>query len=275
MSSLLTHPVTERYISGIIKTKPQAILISGLPGAGKYTTAKFIIDNIDPLNIDSNLLHFYQKPITIDNVREIYNFAKLKSKIKRFVIIENIDHMTNEAQNALLKVLEEPPDNTYFITTSSNVINVLPTVLSRLQVLPILTPSKEASVEYFRKSGSSKEIDSAYLISNGQPGLMASLLSDEDHYLYQYIESAKTILLSNTYDRLTMIDSFIKNKLDVTHIIYALTIVIKGGLHVSVYKNQHSSIRWQQMLKKITAYHDLWQPGIQQKLFLSTLLTDL
>lgn len=85
---------------------------------------------------------------SIEKIREIQNFLSLApySHQNKVVIIKNIDKLQNEAQNALLKILEEPGENNYFILTTSQVGKVNPTIISRChQILikssnPIPTP---------------------------------------------------------------------------------------------------------------------------------------
>jgi DNA polymerase-3 subunit delta' len=74
--------------------------------------------------------------IGISEIREINKNVFLKpieSKFKVY-IIKNSEKLTEQAQNALLKILEEPPKNTVFILLCMNSRLLLPTVLSRLVV---------------------------------------------------------------------------------------------------------------------------------------------
>ena len=75
--------------------------------------------------------------IKIDTIREIIYQASLKpyEARKRVFIINDAGQMTAEAQNALLKLLEEPPQNHILILTASNIAGLFPTVLSRCKVL--------------------------------------------------------------------------------------------------------------------------------------------
>ena len=61
-------------------------------------------------------------------------------------IIEEIENSSKEAINSILKMLEEPMDNVYAIFTTTNIDRVLPTVISRCQVLK-LNPNNKAAVE--------------------------------------------------------------------------------------------------------------------------------
>ena len=73
----------------------------------------------------------------IDDVRELKKFVKFSFALKTAIIIEDIDKATVETQNAFLKNLEEPTKNIIYILTASNINNVLPTIVSRCQVIKI------------------------------------------------------------------------------------------------------------------------------------------
>jgi DNA polymerase-3 subunit delta' len=74
-----------------------------------------------------------KKMISISQIREIGLLlsSKPNEARKRMVLIENADKMNVQAQNALLKMLEEPPENTFFILTAVQTAPLLPTILSR------------------------------------------------------------------------------------------------------------------------------------------------
>ncbi len=71
----------------------------------------------------------------IDAMREVKNFLWQKPNVsgKRTVIINNADRLTPQAQNAILKISEEPPENALVILIVNQVENLLPPLLSRLQ----------------------------------------------------------------------------------------------------------------------------------------------
>jgi DNA polymerase-3 subunit delta' len=73
--------------------------------------------------------------IKIDQVRLLrkqLRFAPLE-KGRRVIIINDAQTMNNEAANAILKILEEPPNDTHIILTASQTTDLLPTVVSRCQ----------------------------------------------------------------------------------------------------------------------------------------------
>lgn len=75
--------------------------------------------------------------IRISQIRDLKNFISLNypEVPYRFIIIEHADLMTEEAQNSLLKNLEEPPPGIIFILITSNVEKVFKTVKSRCQLV--------------------------------------------------------------------------------------------------------------------------------------------
>lgn len=91
------------------------------------------IDKLDRTFFD------FEKAVGIQDVREIQNKIYLnpfRSKIKA-IIIDATTGITIEAQNALLKTLEEPPQDTIIIVLSSNLDELLPTILSRCKIIEI------------------------------------------------------------------------------------------------------------------------------------------
>lgn len=90
--------------------------------------------------LDINILES-QKDVSI-GIEEIRDFQKklylkpIKSKIKAG-IIKNAQNLTLASQNAMLKLLEEPPANTIIILETANKEVLLPTILSRCQIIEV------------------------------------------------------------------------------------------------------------------------------------------
>ena len=72
---------------------------------------------------------------------------RLKFAIKIF-IIDEAHGLTNAAQNALLKLIEEPPARTIFILCTTELHKVLPTIVSRCQLFNFKSLSQAAVVEH-------------------------------------------------------------------------------------------------------------------------------
>lgn len=120
--------------------------------ASSYVSNFLKEKGIDPIDIS---LHSFEKAIGIEDVRNIQKKILLKpfrGKAKA-IVIETYENITTEAQNALLKVLEEPPANTIIIISASRKELLLPTILSRCKIIELkesnLVLSSEENAQYF------------------------------------------------------------------------------------------------------------------------------
>lgn len=79
------------------------------------------------------------EPVTseysIDQIRGIQKEVNIRQPITRLYILEEFDRASLEAQNAFLKLLEEPPENVEFLLVVSNHYNLLPTLVSRTKII--------------------------------------------------------------------------------------------------------------------------------------------
>lgn len=85
-----------------------------------------------------------KKNILIDQIRELSEYLELSAhqeKGRRIVLIEPADSLNQAASNALLKILEEPPENTLFILVTSQTQKLIATIRSRCQLLDLRGPS--------------------------------------------------------------------------------------------------------------------------------------
>jgi DNA polymerase-3 subunit delta' len=97
--------------------------------------------------------------ITVEQIRNLLNRLKLKSAFDapRFVIIDSIDNLNRQAANALLKMLEEPPLNTFFLNICHQASGVLPTIRSRCLLLNFKSLSDDDLKKVVTQSDTSKE----------------------------------------------------------------------------------------------------------------------
>ena len=77
---------------------------------------------------------FMYDSIPVNQIRHASSWARLTAPgTKKVLIIENAERMQESVRNALLKILEEPPEDTVFILTTANRGAVMPTILSRVR----------------------------------------------------------------------------------------------------------------------------------------------
>ncbi len=111
--------------------------------------------------------------VSVDDIRTISERAYLAPNEAngKVFILEEADTYNTQSQNALLKILEEPPKNVYFILTASSKNALLPTVRSRVCIL----------------SGQEKSLDSvkSELIENF-PSIAPACLNRMAYFAYSY-----------------------------------------------------------------------------------------
>ena len=81
------------------------------------------------------LISAIPQSIPIQQIRQLQQWSYQTSEISKVAILENVDTMNVAASNAMLKLLEEPPENCYFILTTRKKQVLLPTILSRLRLI--------------------------------------------------------------------------------------------------------------------------------------------
>ena len=249
--SLYEHHVTFLNFINLYKNNklPNKILLSGEKGIGKSTLAYHIINQIlssdEDLSYDSenfiinpdnrsfklvtnksnpNFISIDvdddKKSIDINQIRNLIltlNKSSFNSK-PRFVLIDNIELLNINSVNALLKILEEPNDNIYFILINNNK-KILPTLKSRCLNYKIhLTSSQSFDITNKILGENFMDLINNQFINNySTPGLILNLLNfandnNMDLKNTNLRDFIKKILIEKKYKK----DQFIK------HLLYSL-----------------------------------------------------
>ena len=100
---------------------------------------------------------------------------------RKVAILQLAERITAEGQNLLLKIIEEPPEDTFFVFTAQNRYRLLPTVLSRVTCysLPPAAPEDcRRRMKELVPTASEEELDRALLRCGGSPETGAALMKD-------------------------------------------------------------------------------------------------
>lgn len=116
-------------------------------------------------------------------------------------IIPEAEHLSIQAQNALLKTLEEPPAYAVFLLLAGNLSLFLPTILSRCVTIPLHPASKEQLTEYLEKQGRPRQEAVFYAeLSHGNPGRCLALCEDElKNYLGETVQHLERLESRNSH----------------------------------------------------------------------------
>jgi DNA polymerase-3 subunit delta' len=137
-----------------------------------------------------------QKNISVEQVREMQKFLYLTSFLNSYkvALINNSEELSESAQNALLKVLEEPRSKTILILICRDYNLLLPTIISRCQVLKFLPLSTEDIFQYLLKIGANREQARIYsAISHGQIGSAVNFFNNPDSFNF-YLEQTRQLI---------------------------------------------------------------------------------
>ena len=118
-----------------------------------------------------------KETISIDQIRSLKSFLLLTS-LKghgKVGIINPADSMTYPAVNSLLKILEEPPEDTLLILLTDS-INKLPnTIVSRVQIITVENPTKQQTLEWLNNSNEAENWNDIINIFGCRPVLLNKL----------------------------------------------------------------------------------------------------
>ena len=140
-------------------------------------------DDIDCIEIDA------ASNTGVDNVREIISNASYRPARARFkiYIIDEVHMLSKAAFNALLKILEEPPEHVKFILATTEPEKVLPTILSRCQRYDFRNIPTREIVEHLKAVAKNEKIkadeDALLLVAKAGAGSMRDSLSLLDRLL--------------------------------------------------------------------------------------------
>ena len=139
---IVGHKREREELSGLLSRDGLSLSFSGKEGTGKKLVAlSFLrellgISESDDIrkNPDLFLIEKEDEMIKADDIRALINFSGIKSYLggKKAVLIDNAENMNKNAQNALLKILEEPPKGEFIILITKDFEELLPTIRSRV-----------------------------------------------------------------------------------------------------------------------------------------------
>ncbi len=285
LEGLVVHPHTAKLLDAFTAQPAHATLLLGAAGMGKGTIAlrassHFLTTTPEKLINTAGFRHITpdeKRTISIESIRNLQQFVRLrttgKAAVRRVILVENAERMTTEAQNAFLKLLEEPPADTVIILTASTVQGMLPTIRSRVQTLTITAPQKEALIAYF-KDKPTAHVTQAYFLSGGLPGLMSALLDgDTSHPLVESVAEAKQLLQLPIFERLARIEALAKQKDMAITLCEALARIAQAGLEQAADKGDQKRLKqWHKIVSESYKARLSFEQNANTKLILTNLL---
>jgi DNA polymerase-3 subunit gamma/tau len=275
-----------------------AYLFCGTRGTGKTTTAKLLAkvvnckapQEFNPCNVcescisinEGNSIDVYEIDAAsnrgiddIRNLREAIKFTPTMGKYKVY-IIDEVHMLTNEAFNALLKTLEEPPDYVLFILATTEPHKLPATILSRCQRFDFKRISNEDIVSRLsmicKEEGLDADEEAIKLIARNSDGAMRDALSILDQCS---VYSGKTITHDDVIEVLGIVNNQYLFKLseavlkeDAGEAISIINEVAAGGKDISQFIRDlmilYRNLLMTKVVSKCEDVIDMSKEGIQQ-----------
>jgi DNA polymerase-3 subunit delta' len=150
--------------------------------------------------------------IAVESIRRIQEQTRTVSKAPRFVIIDYVERMGHGAQNAFLKLLEEPPRNTYFLLLTHTPETLLPTIHSRapqLEIRPITQQQSEALLDSLKVFDATKRTQLLF-IAGGFPAELHRLVQDSKAFekRAQIVRDARLLMQGKKYNGIVLAQKY-------------------------------------------------------------------
>lgn len=233
-------------------------ILSGVKGIGKATICNNLAKNIYETTGDFFVVDLNNNIDKQGNIKtnsktiSVYTIRNLKNKLSNFamsdgwrvIIIDALDELTIEAQNSLLKLLEEPPKKTLFLCVCHTLSKVLPTIISRSRVEKLSPLNKDEILELCKLLLNDKTIPIDLInISGGSFGKINTLYNNGGLEIYN------SLIYSLTSDK--------SNSVDIKELAKKLADIKEFNLLTDIaYKFQLSSLYFK-IIKKINDINEL------------------
>ena len=179
-------------------------------------------------NPDFQLINSENDKIKIEQIREMQRKIAEKPIIShhKVYIIDNADKMTPEAQNCLLKTLEEPPEYIVIILICSNENNLLSTIKSRCTRLHFDKIENSEILDYINKNEPDKNI-SPNIIEFAQGSIGKALKLSENIEIYENVEKLIEQMKSkDLIDIMKSAEQLYKSKEEIDFILEFINVIL-------------------------------------------------
>lgn len=209
-----TQPKVVQLLTNSLKKDrlSHAYLFEGERGTKKYETALYFAQILLCTGEDIPCLKCHNcRRIKNNSHPNVYVIEPIKSSIRKqqiidlqkefsktrvepgpkIYIIRNIETINISAANSLLKFLEEPYPNTYAILTSANINKILPTIISRSQVVQFSSLNKKIVEEDLVESG--YPLSTARIVSNLTNSITEAVDTANNEYFLEILDLTKDL----------------------------------------------------------------------------------
>lgn len=184
IATTLSHAIESNQLA-------QALLFCGPRGVGKTTCARILARKINEkdgaTSEDGFSFNIFELDAasnnSVDDIRNLIDQVRFPPQIGRYkvYIIDEVHMLSNQAFNAFLKTLEEPPAHAIFILATTEKHKIIPTILSRCQIYDFKRIQIEDIKKHLEKIANKENVtyedDALHLIAQKADGALRDALS--------------------------------------------------------------------------------------------------
>lgn len=211
--NLVIHPKSEQLLTALVAAQPHAVLLTGAFGVGLSTisqvyAAKGTGHVTTVLPEKESKVDIEKGTITVEAIRRLYDITRTLEPAGRTIVIDYAERMAPAAQNAFLKLLEEPSEGTRFFIVTHQPERLLPTITSRSQRVDIRPSTAEQSAALLDTLGVKDATKRAQLlfIAEGLPAQLIRLVNDETAFAARatLVKDARDLVTGSLYTRMLL-----------------------------------------------------------------------
>lgn len=230
---LVYSTATSKFMQHLTADLPQGVLLTGPVGVGLKTAAEAIArtHTKEVITVTPDI----KGTIGIDTVRELYTLSRSKGQLTIFVI-DDVTAMGHEAQNAFLKLLEEPISSVRFILTTHAPEQLLETVRSRVEeygVAPITTAQTDELLDTLKVTDTTKRAQLQF-IAGGLPAALTRYVNDDKQFATRSatVRDARSFLQGTREERL-LIGARYNDRLQALNLLSDISRLIRRGIEAN------------------------------------------
>jgi DNA polymerase III subunit delta' len=232
-----------------------AYLFAGPSSIGKFAIAKMFVNILQCNNnlcnecptckqlqagshADTIVIKDEGGSIKIEQIRDVIARLQMTNQANyKVLLIDGAQRLTPEAANCLLKTLEEPPQNTIIIMTTSNVREILPTIISRIRLIKFSSYSQKFLKEKLGPvypDADEETLEQVCSLSMGKSGKAIKLLEDSDllaSYRTMYNMLCEFLEDKPLHAKFKLVEEIIADDRDTKEFLEVFTHLVRSRLH--------------------------------------------
>jgi len=232
-----------------------AYLFAGPSSIGKFAIAKMFVNILQcPNNLcnkcstckqlqagshpDTIVIKNDGGSIKIEQIRDIIGKLQMTKQAKyKILLIKGAQRLTPEAANCLLKTLEEPPPDTIIIMTTSNIREILPTIISRVRLIKFSAYSQKFLKEKLKPlypETDDETLEQVCSLSMGKSGKAIKLLEDSTllaSYRTMYNMLCEFLEDKPLHVKFKLVEEIIADNRDTKEFLDVFTHLVRNKLH--------------------------------------------